>query len=179
MLQSLLLSSRRLVSLGRSERSDSFSLPSICQRPGCSSQDCLEYRSGVGRARRKPRSSICEARSGGASRCIRSMATIVSCRGLFKDSRFVVLLVGGAIGVFPLFVPAFFIPLFGTSIGLTPSAASYLLAGWNLASACGRIGFGLGADAMFGSVNSLVLCLWLVAVSTLAIWPVADSIGPL
>ncbi|ORY88445.1 major facilitator superfamily domain-containing protein [Leucosporidium creatinivorum] len=97
----------------------------------------------------------------------------------FKDVRFLLLLCGTALAIFPLFVPPFFLPLFGTSLGLSTSTSSLLLAGFNLASALGRIVFGLGADAMFGSVNSLVLCLFSVAISTLAIWPVASSVAPL
>ncbi|GAA6040674.1 hypothetical protein JCM8097_000870 [Rhodosporidiobolus ruineniae] len=101
---------------------------------------------------------------------------------LFKDARFTLLLLGTSIALFPLFVPPFFLPLYGSSIGLSASTSSLILAGragFNLASAGGRIGFGLGADALFGTLNSLVLCLALVGVSTLAIWPVATSMAPL
>ncbi|GAA5888361.1 hypothetical protein JCM6882_008592 [Rhodosporidiobolus microsporus] len=86
---------------------------------------------------------------------------------LFKDLRFTLLLVGTAIGLFPLFVTPFFLPMFGSSIG------------FNFSSAVGRMGFGLLADAFLGSLNALVLCLTMVGVSTLVIWPVATSIGPL
>ena len=98
---------------------------------------------------------------------------------LFKDVRFILLLIGTAVAIFPLFVPPFFLPLYGTSIGLSTTTSSFLLAGYNLASAAGRIGFGLGADALLGSLNSLGLCLFLVAFSTLLIWPFATSIAPL
>ncbi|GAA6040718.1 hypothetical protein JCM8097_000890 [Rhodosporidiobolus ruineniae] len=98
---------------------------------------------------------------------------------LFKDVRFALLLVGTSIAIFPLFVPPFFLPLYGSSIGLSASTSSFILAGFNLASAGGRIGFGLGADAFFGSINSLVICLAIVGLSTLAIWPVATSLAPL
>ncbi|GAA5982515.1 hypothetical protein JCM10908_006679 [Rhodotorula pacifica] len=100
-------------------------------------------------------------------------------RGLFKDVGFWLLLGGTAIAIFPLFVPPFFLPLYGTSIGLSATTSSFLLAGYNLASAAGRIGFGLGADALLGSLNSLCLCLLVVALSTLLIWPFATSIAPL
>ncbi|GAA5942592.1 hypothetical protein JCM10213_005913 [Rhodosporidiobolus nylandii] len=98
---------------------------------------------------------------------------------LFKDPRFALLLVGTAVGVFPLFVPPFFLPLYGTSIGLSGSTSSLLLAGFNLASAAGRIFFGVVADAAIGSLNSLVLCLTIVGVSTLCIWPFATTLAPL
>ncbi|GAA5874923.1 hypothetical protein JCM16303_004944 [Sporobolomyces ruberrimus] len=98
---------------------------------------------------------------------------------LFKDPSFCFLLAGTAIGVFPLFVPPFFLPLYGTSIGLSKSTSSYLLAGYNLASAAGRIVFGIFADARLGSLNSLILCLGMVSLSMWCIWPFATSIPPL
>nr|XP_019010463.1 uncharacterized protein I206_04932 [Kwoniella pini CBS 10737]OCF49244.1 hypothetical protein I206_04932 [Kwoniella pini CBS 10737] len=98
---------------------------------------------------------------------------------LLKDIRFVLVLLGSAVALFPLFIPPFFLPLFATSIGLSSGAASSLLAGFNLASACGRIGWGFMADKWFGSLNALLLCLACNATSTLAIWPIAGHVGPL
>ncbi|BGP11440.1 hypothetical protein JCM10049v2_007347 [Rhodotorula toruloides] len=98
---------------------------------------------------------------------------------MFRDPRFCLILAGTAIAVFPLFVPPFFLPLYGTSIGLSATTASYILAGFNLSSALGRICFGLGADRLLGSLNSLVVCLAMVAVSTLLVWPFAEHLGPL
>lgn len=100
-------------------------------------------------------------------------------RSLFKDVRFSLVFLGGAIALFPLFVPPFFLPLYASSIGLSTATASLLLVGFNLASAAGRIVFGIGADRLIGSVNSLVLCLTLVAVSTLTIWPFAETLASL
>lgn len=73
----------------------------------------------------------------------------------------------------------FFLPLFGSSIGLPSSTSSLMLAGFNLASAFGRIGFGLGADHFLGSVNAFLLCMFSNALSTLVIWPLAGSVSPL
>ncbi|GAA5986954.1 hypothetical protein JCM5350_000921 [Sporobolomyces pararoseus] len=98
---------------------------------------------------------------------------------LFRDPSFCFLLLGTSIGVFPLFVPPFFLPLFGTSMGLSKSTSSYLLAGYNLASAAGRIVFGVLGDARLGSLNSLILCLGVVSISMWAIWPFATSVPPL
>lgn len=98
---------------------------------------------------------------------------------LFKDTRFNLLLVGTATALFPLFVPPFFLPQYGTSVGLSTTTSSLLLAMYNLSSAAGRIGFGFGADTILGSLNSLSICLLLVGLSTLLIWPFATSIGPL
>ncbi|GAA5840664.1 hypothetical protein JCM3766R1_000503 [Sporobolomyces carnicolor] len=100
-------------------------------------------------------------------------------KSMFRDARFCFLLAGTSIALFPLFVPPFFLPLFATSVGFTAKTSSYLLAGYNLSSAGGRIAFGLFADSLLGSLNSLLLCLVMVTVSTLAIWPFAQTIAPL
>ncbi|TNY17557.1 major facilitator superfamily domain-containing protein [Rhodotorula diobovata] len=99
--------------------------------------------------------------------------------GLFKDVNFVLLLVGTSIALFPVFVPPFFLPLYSTSIGLSSTAASMILAGFNLASAAGRIAFGLGADAFLGSINSLFICLFANGLSVFVMWPLAKSLAPL
>ncbi|KAI5479812.1 hypothetical protein MNV49_002624 [Pseudohyphozyma bogoriensis] len=98
---------------------------------------------------------------------------------MFKDARFPLLLAGSCLAVFPLFIPPFFLPLYAGAIGLSTSTSSLLLAGFNLASAGGRILFGLGADRILGSVNSLLACLAFVGISTLAVWPVAETLPPL
>ncbi|ORY64596.1 major facilitator superfamily domain-containing protein [Leucosporidium creatinivorum] len=98
---------------------------------------------------------------------------------MFKDKSFLLILVGTAIGMFPLFVAPFFLPLYSTSLGLSSFTGSLLLAGYNLASAVGRLGFGLGADRLLGPVGSLIVCLTFVGLTTLVIWPVATSLAPL
>ncbi|KAL8283967.1 hypothetical protein RQP46_005080 [Phenoliferia psychrophenolica] len=98
---------------------------------------------------------------------------------MFRDVRFCLVFFGSFIGLFPLFVPPFFLPLYATSLGLSASKGSLLLAGFNLASALGRILFGLGADRYLGSVNALVICLAFVGITTLVIWPFANSVGSL
>ncbi|KAI9349800.1 putative monocarboxylate transporter [Zopfochytrium polystomum] len=87
--------------------------------------------------------------------------------------------VGSSIAIFPLFVPPFFLPLYANSVGLSTSMSSLVLAGFNLSSAVGRFGFGVFADLLLGSLNSLVVCLFLVGISTLVIWPLATSVAPL
>ncbi|KAI0868613.1 major facilitator superfamily transporter [Hypoxylon argillaceum] len=97
---------------------------------------------------------------------------------LFKDPSFVFVFVGGAIGTFPLLVPPFFIPLFANAIGLSSATGAGLLAGFNFASAIGRIFSGILCDKI-GPLNALFLALTLAAVSMLAIWPVSTTLGPL
>ncbi|SCV69602.1 BQ2448_2622 [Microbotryum intermedium] len=73
---------------------------------------------------------------------------------MFKDPRFVCMFFGISFALFPLF-------------------------GFNLSSALGRIGFGLGADRLLGSLNAMILCLFVFGTSTMIIWPFATSLAPL
>lgn len=118
-------------------------------------------------------------------------------RALFKDPRFALVVASTALALFPLFVTAYFLPLYATSIGLSASTGALLLAAFNLASALGRVGWGLGeqiqatmraaltlppstgADRIFGSVNSLIICLVMVSLTTLVIWPLSLTVAPL
>lgn len=97
---------------------------------------------------------------------------------LFKDVRFAVLFAVGAIGTFPLFVPAFFLPLYTNSLGLPSSAGAGLVAAFNFCSAIGRLSCGFACDKL-GSLNTLFLSLLLSALSIFVLWPVSTSIGPL
>jgi len=98
--------------------------------------------------------------------------------GLFRDPKFVLLFVGSGIATFPLLVPPFFIPLYANSVGASATLASGLLAVYNLASAFGRVGFGILGD-FIGPISSLVLSLTVNALSMLAIWPISTSVAPL
>jgi MFS family permease len=97
---------------------------------------------------------------------------------LLRDWRFIVLFSASAIATFPLFVPPFFLPLYGKSIGLTSSTGAALVAGFNFASAVGRIGCGLMCDKI-GPLNTLLISLLVSAGSMLVMWPVSSTIGPL
>ena len=97
---------------------------------------------------------------------------------LFREVKFTLLFITGVIATFPLFVPPFFIPLYAGSVGLSASTGAALLAGFNLASAFGRIGFGLICDTI-GPIHALFFGLFLSATSMLAIWPVSQDLGPL
>jgi len=107
-----------------------------------------------------------------------SLIWITVSRGLFRDPKFLLLFVGSGIATFPLLVPPFFIPLYANSVGASAALASGLLAIYNLASAVGRVGFGMLGD-FIGPISSLVLSLTVNALSMLAIWPVSTSIAPL
>ncbi|KAF9884852.1 hypothetical protein FE257_001195 [Aspergillus nanangensis] len=96
---------------------------------------------------------------------------------LLRSPKFIIMLFMGAIATFPLFVPPFLLPLYITSVGFSSQVAAAILAAWNLASAVGRIGMGFGADAFLGPVNSMFLCLTVIGISAMALWPFASSLG--
>lgn len=99
-------------------------------------------------------------------------------RSYFKELRYLTIFIAASLGVFPLFVPPFFLPLYGTSMGLSHSSSAGLAAGFNLASAVGRIAFGLLADRI-GPINSLIIAFVTNAISLLLVWPLSGSVGPL
>lgn len=97
---------------------------------------------------------------------------------LAKDYRFITIFLAGAIGTFPLFVPPFFLPLYSSSLGMSPSTGAGLVAGFNFASAFGRIACGLMSDVV-GPLNTLFISFMLTALSMLALWPESTAVAPL
>lgn len=97
---------------------------------------------------------------------------------LFRDFKFALLFVTGAIATFPLLVPPFFLPLYARSLNYSSSVGAALVAAFNFSSAIGRILGGLMSDKA-GPLNSLFTSLLISALSMLAIWPVSTSLAPL
>ncbi|KAF5249512.1 hypothetical protein FANTH_5205 [Fusarium anthophilum] len=95
-----------------------------------------------------------------------------------KSMPFLTLTMSGAVGVFALFVPPFFLPVFARSIGLSASTGAGLVAGFGASTAVGRLFGGWICDRM-GAFNSLALAALINSVSMLAIWPVSSSLPPL
>lgn len=75
-------------------------------------------------------------------------------------------------------MPPFFLPSYATTIGLSSSQGAGLVAGYNVASLVGRLGFGASSDRL-GPLNVLILTLIVNAISFLAIWPVSKTVVPL
>ncbi|KAJ9476945.1 putative Riboflavin transporter MCH5 (putative) [Pseudozyma hubeiensis] len=98
---------------------------------------------------------------------------------LFRDARFNLLLFATALGTFPLFVPPFILPTYAKSAGFSSNTGAWLVAGYSLASAVGRVAFGMLADTRVGPVSSLMLALMLASVSILAVWTVSTSLATL
>ena len=99
-------------------------------------------------------------------------------RRLFKSLTFDTIFLASAIGTFPLFVPPFFLPLYTRQLSLPSGAGAALLAGFNLASAVGRIICGMFCDRL-GPLNTLFVVMSATAVSMLTIWPASTTLGPL
>lgn len=97
---------------------------------------------------------------------------------LLKNIPFLTLTLAGAVGVFALFVPPFFLPLFASSIGLSASTGAGLVGGFGAATAVGRILGGWTCDKI-GAFNTMLITCLINCISMLAIWPVSTSIAPL
>jgi MFS family permease len=97
---------------------------------------------------------------------------------LLKNVPFMTLTLAGAVGVFALFVPPFFLPLFASSIGLSASTGAGLVAGFGAATAVGRVFGGWTCDRI-GSLNTMLITCLINCLSMLAIWPVSTSLPPL
>ena len=97
---------------------------------------------------------------------------------LLKNPSFLTLASAGAVGVFALFVPPFFLPLFAKAVGLSASTGAALVAGFGGSTALGRLISGWMCDRV-GAFNTLVITLLVNSLSMFAIWPVSSSLPPL
>ncbi|SCO51350.1 related to protein MCH2 (monocarboxylate permease homolog) [Fusarium fujikuroi] len=95
----------------------------------------------------------------------------------FREPRFLLIIAGTALSCFPLFIPPYFIPIFTRSMGYSNQIAIIILAAWNLASTVGRVLGGYTADHLLGPLNSLIVCLLFIGLSSLVVWPLASSVG--
>lgn len=97
---------------------------------------------------------------------------------MFHSIPFVATFVASAIGVFALYIPPYYLPLFAQSIGLSSATGAGLVSAFNACNAIGRFGAGPLCDKV-GPLNMFVMIMVVNAVSMLAIWPVSSTLGPL
>ncbi|KAM5357907.1 hypothetical protein ACJZ2D_015796 [Fusarium nematophilum] len=97
---------------------------------------------------------------------------------LFRQANFAILFLAGAVGIFPLLVPPFFIPLYSRSMGLSTSTGAALVAGFSFSSAVGRILSGYLCDIL-GPLNTLGAFFLVNSITMLALWPASTSLAPL
>lgn len=96
---------------------------------------------------------------------------------LLKNVPFLTLTMAGAVGVFALFAPPFFLPLFASSIGLSSSISAGLVGGFGTATAVGRILGGRTCDQI-RTLNTMLITYIINCLSMLAIWLVSMSLPP-
>ncbi|OBR04565.1 Monocarboxylate permease [Colletotrichum higginsianum IMI 349063] len=94
---------------------------------------------------------------------------------MLKDFSFLTLTIAGGIGVFALFVPPFFLPLFASSIGLSSAQGAGLVAGFGASTAVGRLFGGWFCDHI-GAFNALSVSALINSLSMMVIWPVSSSL---
>lgn len=97
---------------------------------------------------------------------------------LFRSWSFSFIFLAASTGVFALFVPPYFLPLFAQSLGLSSTTGAYIVASFNFCAALGRLGSGLLCDRI-GAVNTFLLASLLNAISMFAIWPVSNMLPTL
>lgn len=97
---------------------------------------------------------------------------------MFRSVPFTAMFASGAIAMFALFVPPYYLPLFAQSLGLSATTGAGLVAAFNACNAIGRFASGPLCDKV-GPTNTFVVTMMLNAVSMLAIWPVSNTLGPL
>ncbi|KAG5655549.1 hypothetical protein KAF25_003886 [Fusarium avenaceum] len=97
---------------------------------------------------------------------------------LFRQANFALLFFAAGIGIFPLLVPPYFLPLYSRSMGLSAGTGAGLLAGFSFSSAVGRIMSGYLCDIL-GPVNTLGVFFLGNSLTMLALWPASTTLAPL
>ncbi|CEI61492.1 hypothetical protein FVEN_g9415 [Fusarium venenatum] len=97
---------------------------------------------------------------------------------LFRQLNFAILFFAAGVGIFPLLVPPYFLPLYSSSMGLSTSTGAGLLAGFSFASAVGRIISGYLCDIL-GPINTLWAFFLGNSITMLTLWPASTSLAPL
>jgi MFS family permease len=97
---------------------------------------------------------------------------------VLKDVNYCIFCIGSVIGLLGYFVPYYFLPSYGTFIGLSPAQRSALLAVASAANFFGRISAGFASDRV-GKINVNIVFTILGGLSSLLIWTFAWTYGSL
>ncbi|KAG2193418.1 hypothetical protein INT47_006615 [Mucor saturninus] len=97
---------------------------------------------------------------------------------VLKDKNFLLWCFASIIGLSGYFIPYFFVPAYATSIGLTASQGSTLIAVMSASNFIGRIMVGYIGDRI-GRLNSNIIFTFGSSFSTLFVWTFANSFGAL
>lgn len=97
---------------------------------------------------------------------------------VLKNTNFVLFIIASDIGLFGYFVPYYFLPSYGTYLGLSSSQGSALIAVSSTCNFVGRIITGYLADRV-GKINTNLVLTTITALSCLLIWTFSHTYGSL
>ncbi|KAM0811808.1 putative Major facilitator superfamily (MFS) profile domain-containing protein [Seiridium cardinale] len=95
---------------------------------------------------------------------------------IFRNWAFSLLFMAGAVGVFAIYGPLFFLPYVANSLGFSNTTVAGVMTCFNACMAIGRLGSGVACDR-FGTMNFLFLTMALNAVTMFAIWSVSSTLA--
>jgi MFS family permease len=95
---------------------------------------------------------------------------------IFKDPLFSWHLAAGAIGIFPIYAPSFFLPYINDALGLSNSESIATIACLLACMSLGRVLTGLICDRV-GSMNALFVASLVNATSLFVVWPFSYNLG--
>ncbi|WKT53954.1 Major facilitator superfamily [Fusarium oxysporum f. sp. vasinfectum] len=95
---------------------------------------------------------------------------------VFKDACFSWHFAAGAVGIFPIYAPTFFLPYINNALGFSNSTSVATLACLLVCMSLGRIVTGFACDRV-GSMNALFFTSLVNAVSLFAVWPFSSNLG--
>ncbi|CDO72294.1 hypothetical protein BN946_scf184970.g146 [Trametes cinnabarina] len=94
---------------------------------------------------------------------------------VLRDTPFRLVILGGILISFGLFIPSFYIVDYSTDRGISPQTAFYVLSVMNAGGIVGRLAPACLADVL-GRFNILVPCAFLAGLSVLLFWTFAHSL---
>lgn len=95
---------------------------------------------------------------------------------LFKNRVFSCVFVVGAVGIFAIYAPVFFLPYINTALGLSNSTSIGVVTCLYSCMSLGRLIAGFACDKI-GAMNTLFLSMLITSISLFAIWPFASNLG--
>ncbi|TVY73926.1 MFS transporter asaE [Fusarium oxysporum f. sp. cubense] len=95
---------------------------------------------------------------------------------VFRDACFSWHFAAGAVGIFPIYAPTFFLPYINNALGFSNSTSIATLACLLVCMSIGRILTGYACDRV-GSMNALFFTSLVNAVSLFAVWPFSSNLG--
>ncbi|KAJ9107351.1 hypothetical protein QFC21_000801 [Naganishia friedmannii] len=98
-------------------------------------------------------------------------------KSIFRSSKYTRILFAWLIASYPFLIPPYFISQYASSVGLSSAQGALYAALFNVASAIGRLAFGLLADFATGNLNAWIFSMAIIALSSICIWPYAVTPG--